>query len=418
MSDEKERENTVMQLAVARCLADEMKYDEIIERLSTEKRQLHPSTITKLRKDNPHFKKIERTLFTPRLPESCRELYMELMDEKLGLKHVRKTLTRWSPYSAEFKLDVIHGSEMDSDKAPGFSKSVGEIVAKLIDRSSTVGVAWGDAVSPPESMNYSFTHRIKNKGEHPVKFIPLCGVGNSSIATIENTSTNAAITLHKIVNVGFSQDEFDLFNLNCIPLAHPSQIEEVKDSTKLPTSTEMTTYFQTVFPDYLRIFGSSASGDKQSTLVNQVDMILTGLGTRDGLTMQYLFPDSFNSVPVDWKSSKTMAHQRLLSEVIEGDIAGIALPKQDSNLERNCRICDSQNRRLYTLKPKHLIQCAENSNQSLSDFSPPGVVVIASGKEKLNQLISAVQQGYVSRAIVDFELANAIESLSSKERTG
>lgn len=407
------------EVAVARCITEGKKQAEIGELL-----KLSQASVSRLSTNNPH---ITKPRLEPVLPRSVKKAdILRQVTTLLNKRDARAYLEGLSPYR-NLKVDIVHGQPPPKNVAAvGFDPRFATLLSRLIKRSQLVGVAWELGIKPYADDIPGFVQRDYALKENPVRFIPLCGITADSDEALVKSSTAIAMRYHRLVNKNFPIHEPKLLNLNCIPLVHPevkiAPSSQPKADPWAPNSKEVIEYLRAAFPDYEQIFGkmTDRSGSTDA-LADNVDMIITGTGASANDTnnlLNKLYPGvdkiRIHSGP---KQNRYLSKTQIREEVIVGDIAGVLLANLNSESAAfNETVVTYLNDRLATLRPMHLRGCCEHADSDLTN-RVPGVVVLASGAYSTDCLIAAVKQGYVSRVIIDDDLARGIEAKITQTTT-
>lgn len=426
-------DDLIMRAAVARLSREDLSQTVIAEMLD-----ISQSQVSKYLKDNQFIKKV----FTlDSLPKGdVRDNVLSQVDARLNHGRIRpllRALSR-SPY---FKVDVVYREVSGTEEMKGFDPETGRRISRLLERASTVGVAWELDIAPPDWYEHTSDFHVRDgtkKNSVPIHFVPLAGISVSSKDVLTKSSSVIAMKFDTIVNRNFKlKDRYKVYNLNCIPLIHPAVIKNTRSSfinTHLPDSEDVISYIEQTFTDYIDIYGElSDKSQKSKKIIDSVDTIFTGLGTVEGsdiqATLDNLYPElrkggkSEDKIDVVLpKGNERIGLDDLKANYILGDIAGILLPRPGINYARNSQVVEILNNRLATLRSEHLVACHkrhmaayDKKNSGKVSYDPPaGVVLIAKGAQKADAVICAVAQGYVSRLIIDRPLE---EELNKRAKT-
>ncbi len=398
----------VYQLAVARGVVDKLSQSTIAERLG-----LDQPRVSRLLQDNPF---LVPASVDWKFPAGVNEDYLkQTTDILLEGAEIRSVLQNLSPYGNKLWVEIIHGERVYTEGSRGFDRRATQTISSLIERSTMVGVAWDLGIRPFNTEIAGFVRRDFNKGDKPIRFIPLCGITSSSEEALIKSSTVIAMRYHRLINRNFDVDVPQLLNLNCIPLVHPVTGRGYRATDGRPDSADVIKYLSAAFPDYKTIFGEmNGEISAKKPLVDQVDMIFTGSGSSAAegeKLLDLLYPGKNVNIPGFTIAGKPLSKKQLLDEIVVGDIAGVLLPNRTgvngSVSARNERITNRLNNRLATLRAEHLRGCCERVCLRKVK-TRPGVVLISHGELNAPSVIAAVEQGLVSTLIIDHRLSKEI----------
>jgi DNA-binding transcriptional regulator LsrR (DeoR family) len=292
-----------------------------------------------------------------------------------------------------------------SERSGTFASHAAPIVRELLLHVSTrVGVAWGMTLWRTTQALRAFVGQRPLRPSNPLEFVPLCGdpLIDPSMEPADFTSSRIASDLKVIVN---GQDSGTSLWLGLVPAFLPHSFNA--------TESAVIDRLIDLVPQYAHIFGPRSeeakrkSDPRQPKIVEQLDMILTGIGSADK-------PVNFGkSALLDITENEV---ERLKSS-IHGDIGGVLLSRRASTGIAEDPLIDDLNRRWTGLRRSHLETCvARARRRSSSKPSSPGVCVLCYGRERAAALVECIRQGLVNHIIIDSDLASEVERLHPLKR--
>ena len=414
MSKKKKWEDEVLEAAAMKLRRDGVNQSDIAKMLG---RNLKQSTISRMEANSKYLTREWHAI----PPDGFdKQEFLDAVDTLTGGQEIRKKL-RTIANDATMKVDVLLQDDPPTVTNRGFGPNVARMLSRLIERVERVGFTWGPEILPPNVLHQNFVLRDRSVGDKPISFVPLCGIsgGPNDILTI--SSTVVAMRFDALVNRGYSTEERDLYNLNCIPLRLPGKNGKAIQAWE-SVNEEVRAYIQNAFPDYEDIHGSMLESNRKAKpgIIDNIDMIVSSLGS-NGETAERLLKLLFGENPIQvrrpGKKIISIEQEKLRKENIVGDIAGILLPSDEGkDPEYNRFVVDYLNSQLATLRSNHLLECRERAKIDAIEKlgtdkdSKPGVVVIALGSERCDALLTAIKMGYVSRVIISKDMEKEILS--------
>ncbi len=408
------------QAAAARLMADKRSIDFIGDKLGVAR-----ATVARYLTDNEFLQREVRYLSTE--ANKYGPQFMTRVDELVGELGLRDALSALNPHRAPIRVKVVYPEGIQQKYETEFAQLAAPRFAKWLARSrksrpARVGVCWGGTISELVAPAAKHIGTLRKRPKK-IEFMPLSGIISANPDATYFSSTNVALRLSKDVNRALKRDtviNVPIYNLNCIPMRFPRGFGYNETHHSL-----LREYLDNAFPDYVKIFGPEDDGDAgPRTPAYSVTTIVAGIGGHLKSRLDHLDAESHFPVfapasgirsrpkPLKWQK-RNVTKERLLKEIIDGDIAGILLtrPQPTQSLQDAAdQIVDALNARLATLRASHLYRCASRS----TDKTRNGVIVVAVGAHKAEALIRAIQSGYVSRIIIDSKLATELIKILRK----
>ena len=404
----------VYQATAARWAATNAEQKDIATKLDVSE-----ATVSRLLKDNPFLR---RDVFfdSTAIPDDDPD-FLKKVDSLAGLSGLSERLTKISANDYKIEVEVCLSTHRD-DSVDRFTEAGAPVIAQWLSRSNIVGVCWGGALARLVLPTAQKLKSSKDMNEEKrIKFIPMCGIISTNPDAIYYSSTNVALLFNKEINSDFEElgsPSRGIYNLNCIPMRHPKGFGFNEKNYRIVQE-----YMDSVFPDHKRIFRTPEEESRVlETLPYNIDTLVTGIGGK-GNRFEHLDEDAHfpvekrvNKVPLPkgnpdtylkWKG-KSVTKATLLKEIVCGDIGGVLLPKKqpdEKTQEIAEEIIDSLNERLATLRASHLEHCGKRPEDGNSN----GVIAIAAGTHKADVVIAGLEKGYISRLLIDSDLATALQ---------
>jgi len=275
-----------------------------------------------------------------------------------------------------------------------FSPQAAPFVKDLLVRANLCGVSWGTTVRGIVSALQKIS-LPPPRANTPIRVIPLCGEPLGNLPTSFSSSNLAAD-----IEIFLNGDNKETFSLGMVPAFIPDNF----------TRAQLEGIWQLIglVEGYNRIFGKNTS--KKSTqvpLVEELDTVLTSVSSSDrplALRGSALFRTIGN---IDLK---------MLGELVIGDISGVCIPRPGLNKADRAKV-DQVNKRWTGIRREHLEACARRS--ALSDLlkGPPGIIVIAFGKNKAECVFECIKLGLANVLLVDDDLEEELERLVKLENS-
>jgi DNA-binding transcriptional regulator LsrR (DeoR family) len=255
-----------------------------------------------------------------------------------------------------------------------FGRAAAARFQELLPRMRVTGVAWGKTIaglvgglrqSPPQGQSPA----------EPVHFFPITGEPLTN-PDPETSSSTLSHRLNEIVNGGKGM----FHSLAAVPAFVPA---------KFPKKSR-----EAIRAFLAEIFGYRAIFDRrqpQKPLIDQVDSIITGVGTVSAEASGRLLDDRM-------RAEETTKEQ--LAKLVIGDIGGVFVPRSPRN-----ETVRGINERWTGATLADFAGCARAAAQNNHRV---GVIVLAVGKAKAQIVLECVRLGLVNELIIDHELAQAL----------
>src|SRR5579863_1882159 len=352
-----------------------------------------------------------------RLDEIENAFYQKLPDLRAGIERLSR---QRRPADPPPKVQVFYSGPTATDKA-GYHKrqqmfgwNAALYLRELVPRMHRVGVAWGKTIARLiDGLGPLQPRFTRGTQFFPVSGEPLRAHGE------ENSATTLAAGLQAFVG-GTASDVPGLnMVIPCIPdLFSDDVTRQIKHS--LLGQVE----------GYRRIFlgasgaaggGSGNSGPGQQRLIDQMDTLITGVGTASKTSTDpwliervnamhntpALTREDFEAYTFGDIAGVYLLRPRL-SEIIAArnartpGLSGKALRELNATVEAKVKRINSQ----WTgIQREHVAGCAERARVS---GQTAGVIVLAIGRAKSETVIEAVNQSLVNHLLIDQDLADAL----------
>jgi DNA-binding transcriptional regulator LsrR (DeoR family) len=299
---------------------------------------------------------------------------------------------RWLPGDQlHFELRVL-------DEGDTFSMAAAERVVELLLRSSNVGVMWGQTLSGVISAISSLQGEPWKQENPNIQCIPLCGDPVFLMSQMEQpfSASQLAADLEQMLTGSLRPDLPSLSGVSAYIARR-----YIGSKSKTTVDLESALGFMRDFPGYKRIFGETHQPDQSTPMVDRLDTLLTSVGILN------------NSDEIEIPYTGTFIQERLaqekeiskdeLNEWIIGDLGGVLI-------ERESEFRKSVNMLNEGWTGANLDHYRRIANAAGED-GHPGVVVIASSRQKAKMIKRIVQDGLVNQLIIDASLADGLRNL-------
>ncbi len=248
-------------------------------------------------------------------------------------------------------------------------------VIELIEKSDTVGIAWGRTIKSVVS-GIGISRRPISKSEYK-EFVAVCAE-LLSIAQRGYSSSRIAELLDETYNV----NRINSPQLTGFPAYVPQRYDE-------ETQKSIWRYISET-PAYYRTFSGP------DPLVDKIDLLITSVGSSDSLVLG-MFDEL---VP----TGNTSPHD--LRKLIAGDLCGLIIPRPELS-ESKLSLIDKINEAWTGIK---MDQVKSIVRRAVQNPELPGVVVMALQKERGDAIIEVVRNGLANELIIDQDLASYVQS--------
>lgn len=324
-----------------------------------------------------------RYRFMPKgLPESRLEELQRLAEPK-GLMELLATLAPDNRVRVRPPHVVESGPRGDSTRAferrlKTFGRSSSVVLAELVAQSRTFGVTWGSTISHVvDSLADAWGSRTL---DHPLQLVPLCGEPLHQ-ASDRDTSSHLVQRLHRILQPTQPPPP----SLTGVP-ALIARMFRGADERGIRKFVAYAASYRVVFGD-------------RSPLINQVDSLLTSVGTADR-PLGFIHDELL-------RAGSRKGHRltrESLGRLVAGDIGGVLIPRRTLDAAGR-REVDSLNEMWTGMKRAHLERIAKNAARG----NHPGVIVVSIGGTGRAEIIAeALRCGLVNELIIDRELIGAL----------
>ncbi len=297
----------------------------------------------------------------------------------------RKLSSERSVGGSPFKrLHVIAAPGIENERDAGvranafrsFGMSAAGIVASYIDEVDMCCVAWGTTIAATvEHMPYSSTsHETK-------QFIPIVGEPT-------NHEPNGISPSDAARQLSLAWPGSNYLSLRGVPARIPKLVHD-QDSGRI--AGELIRYSTS----YRRVFGAPDS--KETPLISEVPMILTGIGSVDTSkrNMAGIGPDP-------WYLDTVEAEEPNVLELAVGNIGGVWIAKEDISADDKKRVA-KVNERWLGAQYNHFRACSLNADLLRRR---PGVVVLAAEFDKAEIILEALH--LINVLIISRQLADEL----------
>jgi DNA-binding transcriptional regulator LsrR (DeoR family) len=257
-------------------------------------------------------------------------------------------------------------------------------VRDLLCRSEFTGVSFGNTVAAvvkglePICLPHP-------RSDRPVNFFPLCGEPLGFNPSKQSASILAA-QLDEFING--RRDH--AFSLAAVPALIPKSFKgaDLKVIQRLLGQVES---FSLLFR------GQDVNGRLREPWISKVDTILTSVS-----------PERFAFWFANDAFVKTYGISREeLDELAVGDIGGVLIPRGTLPKSKRAKL-EGIRDRWNGVRVEHLQECARKARNG----SKPGIVVVATDRDKATFLLHIIRLGLVNQLLIDQTLAEELEQLS------
>ena len=266
-----------------------------------------------------------------------------------------------------------------------FRRQAAPYVKELILRARTCGLTWG-------GMLWNLLEALRSTPnpspwtDHKIDFMPLCGEPLSRDPS-GFSSSSLASELGRLAN----GESYTARSIAMVPAFIPERftpakrhvIEELIDFVK----------------SHREIFGDNNSEQRTPGLADNLDMILTSVGTSN-------HPFGFGR-----DSLLEPATLEVLRQIGIGDLGGVCLGRTGLTTTQE-RVIKAVGERWTGLRDHHLTACAERAlKEADQSTGKPGVVVVSVGKDRAPAIFEAVKKGLLNHLVIDDELQVALDKM-------
>ncbi len=255
-----------------------------------------------------------------------------------------------------------------------FGKSAAGRVEELLRQSSVVGVTWGRTVSSLID-GLVMSNRQLLPDRHVI-FAPV----SAELITLAAPAYSSSLLAGRL-DALFNGEEGEKLGLGGIPAFIPRRY----DTAKVQAIRE---YLMDA-ASYRRIFAGDAP------LIHRVDTVITSVGTADR--------------PLGGAMAELLSAADITAEdlkaVIAGDAGGILIPQRTASAS-DVALVDQINGMWTGITREQLSRLALRAGRGAG----PGVVVAAIGRERAGIVAEMIRLEMINELIIDWDLANALES--------
>ena len=268
------------------------------------------------------------------------------------------------------------------DRITRFGFAAGDYAMELMSRATVVGVSWGRTITGLILGMEKFLLK-PSRTKTDLVFVPVCGEP-LGYAEALNSSSRLAGKLGYLMNGPRNKT----LSLTAVPAFIPQDFGKRE-------SDVMYKLFHRI-EAYNKIFQSTDSvGHPHTPLIERLDALITGVGQDNPLG--YLHDELIRTSGVS---------EMDLRNLVLGDISGILIRKPELRESAKKKVMDINNR--WTgIKRLHLEQCAKRGSKD----GPPGVIVVAIGRNKAEFVYQAIKEGLINHLLIDQDLANALKDI-------
>lgn len=277
------------------------------------------------------------------------------------------------------RVHVIYG------KADDFYPEAARALIPLLNHVRLVGVTWGRTLCMTAEALQRLSPQPLRSSPRSVEFIPLCGEPFEDREDPLQYSSSALVSLLTQVVAGPKAPN---------PLSLAGVYAFIPCSFAGP-DVSLIRRFLLLGKGYRAIFGdpNARRQHPRPPLVEQLDTILTGVGAPITQRQGIFLTERINQGDL----SKDDLHHLL------GDMSGILVPKRTCPEPLRRRIAELNGDRWTGMKEDHIRRCAH-----AHPAKSPGVVVIASHKNRARMILRCAQDEMINTLIISKELANEI----------
>ncbi len=357
------------------------------QKVVSEKLKVSQPQVSRLLK---HARK--RGLLTDRDPiftvtERDRQLWEEARQRYVSDDPLVRELRRLSRERLK-RVHVIYG------KGDDFFPEAARALIPLVEKVRLVGVTWGRTVCKTAEALERLAPQPLRSSPHSVEFIPLCGEPfEDREDPLEYSSSALASLLTRVVAGPKARNPLSLAGVYAF-IPHLFAEHEVQQIRR----------FLLLGKGYRAIFGDPAitSAKGGEPLVQRLDTILTGVGVPISRRRGIFLTERINQGDL---TPQDLQH-------VLGDMSGIIIPRKACPDSLKHRIAEMNGDRWTGMKQGHVRECAQRQVPKA-----PGVVVIASHRNRAQMILRCAQDQLINTLIIGKELANEILRLIKKGTT-
>lgn len=252
-----------------------------------------------------------------------------------------------------------------------------------------VGVAWGPSVAGVLDglLAYGSVLAPEGQGSPKLRVVPLSGDPIGKSLSLSSSNLAERLTAYLVPDPA----DRKLLSLSSIPAFIPRK--DFSDDERRALRK-----FISLSDDYGEIFGSEG---QRRPLVDRLDVVLTGVSRRDE-PLGYSAQDLLRTTGIEPAD---------LQSVAVGDIGGVFLRRRKSRGQST--LLDEIERDHWTgVKKSHLRGCADRARSSKERSA--GVIVVASGAQKAECVMTAVGERLVNHLVIDSALEAALLPLAKR----
>ena len=301
---------------------------------------------------------------------------------------LRQVVDRLTPRKRYVALRVLNSGSTATDPAAyddrirQFTELAADHMDKLLQKKPAyVGLAWGVTLA-------RFVAGVRRYYAQPptitrkLKIFPICGEPLES-PQYKGAATAVASELNEVLNLKGSPE---VPSLSGVPAWIPHEFQG-RDMDCIRR------YIRHAL-GHRQVFGPNPKSS-QLPLINQMDTVLTSVGTASAPFKDPLLEDASRAVGISVEE---------LADLTLGNIAGVFLPRPGKSHD----IVDELNDRCVGATRDHLLQCAKSAAKK----GRCGVVVLAISKAKAAIVAECISLGMVNELLIDFDLADGLIELA------
>ena len=319
---------------------------------------------------------------TPQWRQARQQLYKD--------EQIRDEMAAQSPHEDVFRLEVVGAKPPKSSSE--FGRAAAPIVAGLLRNAHSVGVGCGrtlDAVARALPSLDALNDAGPARGRD-LRIFPILGEPNHLQNRDQNPVYSASLVAEAMQVSLFGQIDRSMPVLRGVPAYIARRFR----------SDMMIEMFKEI-PGYRRIFvGENAE-------IANLDTIISGVGVvshlddqmRGAMVKELLEQEQIAPVREDRITAER------LNDVIDGEIAGILLPKRRS---RESDTINDLNCGLVGLQEAHLQQVCDRTRHTEDEGRAAGVIVLAFGESKIPVVANAIRRGLLTTLVTSRDFARAL----------
>jgi DNA-binding transcriptional regulator LsrR (DeoR family) len=304
-------------------------------------------------------------------------LLAAVREELHGAPDLHKRVRTWG--GRDVTLRVFYSGKEDIGSEGGyrirlarFAKAAAPFIAELLPSMKKTGVAWGRTLRAVVDALRDAHESGKRWANEGLEFVPVVGQP-LNYPTADCGASRLVDDLHRWAGCKGRAHSIESVAA-CIPLSHAKHKQTV-----LSLHRRVRTY--------AKVFGDPHRAPEQTPYINQLNCILTSVGTK------HLSDDWI----VDAAEAANISEDQLHAITV-GNISGVFLPRPNAGAQGRASI-EEINGRGTGIKLRHLKECAKTK---------PGVVILALGAEKAEIIRACLIKRTISHLFVDQDLKNAL----------